>query len=374
MRTTSSIQFYCRRSKVGKRTNGLAPVEVSIIICGQRTYCTLPLKVAPDEFNKKRRPPYITEALEAWRRKINDYQTQMLRLGIRLTPASLKEAIQNDGFRHYQVKDMFNDYKAILKRRIGVDLCESVYNKYLLTEKKICQFISPDEEIEKITPQLVQMIAAQWRSEYNLSTAANYLVRFKTYVKYARSLGYLPIDPFINTKVVKPQNRPIFALDKEEIEGLLHREYDSRLQRILDMFLAMIATGMSYSDMQEYRRSQHLKKEGDFYYVAKRRKKNKKWFYALVLPFGVPYLLRYEQFPRISNQKMNKALKLIGDKYTTHLGRRSYASYLAQCGSRLDINTIAAALGDDPATAMRYYTRILPEDMVKRQIKLVMGQ
>lgn len=372
MRTTSSIQFYCRKSKVGKRTNGLAPVEISIIICGQRTYLTLPLKFAPDEFNRKRQPSYITEALDAYRTKINAYQTEMLRMGIRITPSSLKEAIQNDGFRHYRVMDMFKDYQAILRKRIGVDLTEGVYNKYLLTERRICEFISPEEDIEKITPQLVQTIAAQWRAEFSPATAAQYLVRFKTYTRYARNLGHLPIEPFINTKITKPQNKPIFALDKAEIDSLLHRTYDSRLQRILDMFMAMISSGMSYGDMQEYRRSEHLKKEGDYYYVSKQRKKTGKWFHAIVLPFGEAFLLRYERFPRISNQKLNKQLKKLGDRYTAHLGRRPYASYLASLGSSLDINTIAAALGDDPATAMKYYTRILPEDIIRRQINLVM--
>ena len=372
MRTTSSVQFYCRKSKVGKRTNGLAPVEISIIICGQRTYCTLPLKFAPEEFNKKRQPQYIAEALDAWRTKINGYQTQMLKLGIRITPSTLKEAIQKDGFRHYSVGQMFHDYQAILRKRIGVDLSEGVYNKYVLMEKRIYEFVAPEDDIEVITPQLVQTIAAHWRASYDPSTYAQYLTRFKTYIKYVRSLGYLPIDPYINIKITRPI-KPIKVLTEEEIEDLLHRTYDSRLQAILDMFIAMLATGMSYSDMQEYRRSQHLHKEGDFFYVSKQRVKTKKWFHALVLPFGVPYLVRQEQFKRISNQKFNKALKSIDPRLTTHYGRRSYATYLANCGSSMDINTIATALGDDPATAMRYYTRIFPEKMIQRQINLITG-
>lgn len=51
MRTTLNISYYCRNSKKDKK--GLAPVEASLIICGQRKFVNLPFKCDPEEFNKK---------------------------------------------------------------------------------------------------------------------------------------------------------------------------------------------------------------------------------------------------------------------------------------------------------------------------------
>lgn len=372
IRTTSSIQFYCRKSKVGKKSNGYAPLECSIIICGQRRYVALPMKFRPEEFNKKRPSQEIIDALDMWRAKINGYQIEMLKLGIPITPSSLKTAIQNNGYSHYSVGQMFHDYQEILKKRIGVDLSEGVFYKYKKLEERVLRFIAPDEDIENITPHLVQTIAAAWRAELHPSTTAQYLTRLKTYTKYARSLGHLRIDPFVSTRISKPI-QPIRALDKTQIDRLLHLQCDGRLEKILTMFIAMLATGMSYSDMQEYRASQHLKQIGDFFYIQKKRKKTGREFNAIVLPFGVPYL-KVEMFPRISNQKMNKNLKAILPELNLHchLARKSYATYLANSGSKMDINTIAAALGDDPITAMKYYTRLFPEKIIERQIELVM--
>ena len=45
-RQTFSTRFYCRKSKADKQ--GLAPVELSIVINGERTYIRLPRKERPE--------------------------------------------------------------------------------------------------------------------------------------------------------------------------------------------------------------------------------------------------------------------------------------------------------------------------------------
>jgi hypothetical protein len=50
MRATFNINFICRQSKVGKL--GKAPVEISIIINGRRTFISLPRKEDPKDFQK----------------------------------------------------------------------------------------------------------------------------------------------------------------------------------------------------------------------------------------------------------------------------------------------------------------------------------
>ncbi len=46
--TTFNVSFYCRESKVGVK--GYAPIEMSIVINGERTVITLPRKEKPKEF------------------------------------------------------------------------------------------------------------------------------------------------------------------------------------------------------------------------------------------------------------------------------------------------------------------------------------
>ena len=50
MNTTSSITFYCRKSKANAA--GLASIEVCVTICGERITSTLPRRCAPKEWCK----------------------------------------------------------------------------------------------------------------------------------------------------------------------------------------------------------------------------------------------------------------------------------------------------------------------------------
>lgn len=370
-RTTTSVQFYCRKSKVGKKTGGYAPLECSIIINGQRKFFNLPgLKFKPDEFNKKKPSPEIIEAMDIWRSKINGYQLDMMREGITITAQSLRETIQNGGIRFYTIGMMFAEYLEILQHRVGIDMTMGVYNKYRLVAEKALKFCHRDDEISKWTPALVQRITAQWRAVYDPATSCGYLTRLKTFTRFAIDNGHLKVNPFQGIKITKP-NKPILALNETEVEVLLHRTYDKRLQRILDLFLTQCGTGMAYADLMTFNKDEHLHKEGDFYYISKRRVKTGREFNAIVLPWAVPIILHYPQIPQISNQKYNKALKEIDQRLTSHMGRRTYATILANKGSSMDINTIAAALGDDPATAMKYYTRIFTQSIIKRQIDIL---
>lgn len=76
VRATSSLQFYCRSSKANKQ--GLAPLELSIILNGSRRFTNLPTKFNPEEFNKKRPSTEIVEVVEIWRERINSYIREMM--------------------------------------------------------------------------------------------------------------------------------------------------------------------------------------------------------------------------------------------------------------------------------------------------------
>ena len=69
-----NFNFICRESKQDR--NGLAPVELSIIIDGKRTYVALPMKINATDFKKKMNAKKNNEVLEytsAIRLMLNQY-------------------------------------------------------------------------------------------------------------------------------------------------------------------------------------------------------------------------------------------------------------------------------------------------------------
>ena len=63
MRATFCISFYCRKSKMNK--NGLSPLELSIVINQERILLNLPSRLNPKHFNKKSKPSYIEDIINA---------------------------------------------------------------------------------------------------------------------------------------------------------------------------------------------------------------------------------------------------------------------------------------------------------------------
>ena len=83
MRTTFNIGFVCRPSKTQK--SGLAPVEMTIVINGARTYLSLPRKEQPSTFKKlteSKKPNELKEYLQGVYNKVSQRQTEMMLKGI----------------------------------------------------------------------------------------------------------------------------------------------------------------------------------------------------------------------------------------------------------------------------------------------------
>ena len=363
MRTTSAIQFYVRTSKASK--DGYSPLECSVSICGQRKFVNLPMKFRAEEFNKKRPSKEILQALDLWRNRINGYMVQMLREGMVITAQTLREVIQQGGVNTYTVGRLFDDYLILLSKRVGIDLTAATYRKYQIVADKALKYIHRDADISSITPALIQTIAADFRALYDPSTTVGYLTKLKTFMKYGMDNGKIRVNPFQGVKIQRPL-KPIKALTETELNGLLNKCCDSvRLQKVLDLFLIQCGTGMAYSDLMDFS-PEDMKQEGDYYYICKQRNKTGKTFTALVMPFAVPIIQHYKTLPKISNQKLNKNLKLIDKRLTSHMGRRTYATLLVNNG--VDMHIVAAALGDHPAMAAKYYAKVFDSTIIQQQI------
>lgn len=366
MRTTSSFSFYCRSSK--KDRNGYAPLEVSISICGTRKFLNLPMKFRPQDFNKKKPSSEILEALDLWRVKINGYMLDMMKQGMVVTASTLREIIQSGGVRAYTAQRLFNDYLLLLKKRVNVNLSPSVYRKYELVAEKALKFIGNDTDVSAITPAVIKNIEVSWRANYDPATMVGLITKLKTFIRYGMDNGKILTNPFQGIKIARP-NKPILALKESEVEYLLTLNLDSRLQRTLDTFLVQCATGMAYADLLSFKFEDMKCFEGH-YYISKKRAKTGKVFTALVLPFGVDIIKHYRGVPRVpSNQVYNRFLKEINPTYTSHLGRRTFASILANKNAPMSV--VAAALGDDVQTAVRYYAKVLDSTVIKQQISVL---
>ena len=78
MRNTFDIAFYCRSSRMNK--NGIAPIEMSVSLNGERAFVNLPMKAEPGKFAsqaKSTKSNAIRSYLAMVESKMNTLQVMM---------------------------------------------------------------------------------------------------------------------------------------------------------------------------------------------------------------------------------------------------------------------------------------------------------
>ena len=362
MRTTSSIAFFCRKSKANKQ--GYAPLECSVTLSGSRKFLNLPIKFKPEDFNKKKPSQEIVEAMDLWRNRITQYQLQMLKEGMVITAETLRQVIQQGGVKAYSCGQLFSDYLLILRKRVGIDLKDTVYRKYELVAEKALKYVRRDDDISKLTPHLIQTILGDWRRVFDPATLVGYATRLKTFIRYGMDNGHITVNPFQGVRLSKPV-KPIKFLTEEQVMDLLALSLEPRLQKCLDCFLTQCGTGLSYADLRSFTRSD-LQKVDNYYFLKGKRVKTGKDYTAIVFPWAIPIIMHYDRPPLPSNQVYNRYLKEINPKLTSHMGRRTYATLLAN--KNVSIEAVAAALGDNPQIAARYYAKVFDSTILNQQL------
>lgn len=348
-------------------------MECSVTLSGSRKFINLPMKFKASEFNAKKPKREIVEALDLWRNRINEYMLQMMREGMVVTAETLRQTIADGGVRAYTVGRLFDDYLLILKKRVGVDLKQTVYRKYEIVAEKALSFVRRDADVTALTPSLIKTIEIDWRAKYDPATLCGYLTRLKAFIRYGIDNGKIVINPFQGIRITKPK-KEIKYLTESQIDTLRNAVMPtSCLQRVLDLFIIQMGTGMAYADLMDFKQSD-LKQVENSFYISKPRKKTGRTFTAPVIPWALPVIMHYPTIKRISNQKYNKYLKEVGkaagiEGLTTHMARRTYATFLYNRG--LDLATTAACIGDDPATASRYYAHRLETSIVQKAASIL---
>lgn len=376
-RVTSSLSFYCRDAKKDKK--GLAPIEISIIVNGQRLFCSLPRKEYPAEFRKltaTKKPNDLKQYLDEVRSLFNSYQTELLQQGQPITAQTLKDAFKHGGVATYTIETLFNEFLVLQQKRIGHDLTQAAYQKYEYVRNLFYKHIDKKKEVTAITCSVIDSFYVYLQEHYNTATSASHMTRLKTVITYAINDGRLKINPYKNVKV-KHGKKKIEYLTEAELNRVYGLEIDNKsLSDIRDAFCFQAATGLAYVDLLNLRKEDIRMTEDGTHYITKQRHKTDSEFTTVVLPMGVEILKRHNyQLRVISNQKYNLLLKSIQvlaniDKtLTTHLARKTFCCLLLNRG--VNINTVAKCAGHNDIKITRSYYATLQESTVIKEVTSV---
>lgn len=369
-RNTSNVSFYCRESK--KDRQGLAPIELSIVINKERCFIRLPRKEHPDVFRKalaSKKRNDIKDYLDITRTRLNEIETELLRDGLAITPHSLKEYFQNGGNRKYTVKEVFDEYLAILRKRIGVDLTAKTFRKYELARDRFYRVMNPDMPVTSITNSVIMDYMASLNQVFDQVTSVGYCQKIKTVVQFALDNDRMRTNPF-STIHLRKGEKSVQFLTEEELKRI--KDFDAHndsLNRVRDLFVFQAASGLSYTDMAKLAPSDFKQTEDGQYYIHDARRKTGVEYTAVILPDGVEILRKYGfVLPMLSNQKMNLYLKTLQDlvgiekPLYTHVARHSYATRCLNMGIRLEV--VAKLLGHSTTKITQHYAKLLQKNIL----------
>lgn len=369
MRTTFNIGFVCRQSKVTKA--GKAPVEMSIIINGKRTYLTLPMKEDPKSFQKlvasKKMNP-MKEYLEQIYQKVVVAQTELVKNDIPVTAISLKDYIQNGCTTSYTIDDLFTEYLKILKKRVGVNLTAAVYRKYEIVRDLLYGSISNTKQVNEITNGVIANFYAELNRKYESTTSAAMMVKLKTIITYALDNGKLKINPFNSIKISK-RTKEVEYLTLDEIQAIKSKSFNGRLEKVRDLFLFQCFTGLAYADMAQLTK-EDFQFNGEQIFIKKCRVKTGISYLTVLIDEAVEIVKRYNfELPVLSNQKYNSYLKEIADlcgitkPMHTHIGRHTFATYMLNKG--VSIEVVAKMLGHSNIKQTQHYSKLVDKTVFK---------
>ena len=346
-----NINFVCRASKA--RKNGESPIEMSVIINGERSIITLDRRINPKTFNpasqKVRGDKEINEYLDVIRRKCYTIETELIRqdnFNLETFVHSFKYGVPSKANTLLKVYDQHNE---LYKDKV---LCGQVDNaalyKYKKSRERLAEYLKTlnkaDIRLQDITPAFVEGYQNYCLKNLNNSTTNKQLKMLKKILSYAVKERLLDVNPFQIT--LKEEKLDYHTLTLDHVKYLMSLKFtDQRIEQIRDLFCLQSTTGLSYADMITL-----CKDDVQDDVIVKRRKKTDIQFVIPVLSIAKEILVKYDyQLPVLSNQKYNQYLKILGDyakmpmSLHSHLGRHSFACILINAG--VDMKTISRALG-----------------------------
>ena len=346
-----TLNFICRASKA--RKTGLSPIELSIIINGNRTIITLDRQIIHTKFNPKTQTvkgdKQINEYLETIRKKCYHIENELIKLDkfdIDTFIYSFKNGIPQKEDTLLAIYDKHNE---LYRQNVEVGKTkDTAYYKYIRNRERLQEYLisigKQDIKLRDITPSFVENFQNYCLKTLKVNTTNKELKKLKRILEFAVKEGYISVNPFRLT--LREEKLEYDVLTKDEIDILLNCKFsEDRLDKVRDCFIFQCYTGLAYSDM-----AQLTKDDIQDDVIYGRRQKTDIQYVVPLLPVAKNILEKYDyQLPIISNQKYNQWLKFLGElsglnkSLHSHLARHSFACLLLNSG--VDMKTISRTMG-----------------------------
>ena len=347
-----------------------ASVEFRFTCRGKQKYVSTGIKVYSNQWSKKKESIIKHEDAERLNKMLGSYKKRAYALVEEFTIAKdydldrlVKKLVGIDG-----ESISFLDYCK--KRREERNVCEhtkkryDVFIRFLETWGKIVSF--SDCNVPNVRA-MDEYLHKQGKAQ---CTIYDYHKFLKLFIHDAVVDGFVEQSPYscLPFTIGRGEKQYVDCINEEQFNRIKELQISStHIQKARDLFLFQCYTGLAYSDLMSFDYANCEEIDGKLFYHSKRTKTDTDFVFQILTP-AVELLAKYDyRLPKISNQKYNDYLKVIGGiigvpKLHTHMGRATAATLFLSKG--MPINIVARVLGHTTLRQTTRYARTLNKDVM----------
>ena len=387
--STFGVHFVLRSNKPQL---GKLPVYARITVNGTR--CELALKeyLSPTDWNsgkgiaqpKNKALKQFNSYLEEVRGKLARHYRELQMNGEQLTAAAVKDAyggITKGKIVDHSLLWVVSQHNTIMQQVLK----KGSMKNYLTTERYLKLFLSKQLKTADI---LLKNLAYEFITAFEFyvrtqpikesdpctnNGTMKHLERLKKIVNWAVKNEWVDKNPFANFKL-KFKRKEMDFLTELELAALETQDLESPvLQKVRDLFVFSCYTGLAYVDLMALKPANIINSVDGMKWIKTTRTKSD---IGVNVPLLTPALSVLEKFgnniepsqhdmlfPRVTNQEMNRSLKVIGEicgirkNLSFHLARHTFATSVTLMNG-VPIETISKMLGHTKLSTTMIYARV----------------
>ena len=364
------------------------PVEVRISCKGKTMYAPTGVRVLRTEFSfgtviNRGDCDELNRQLGVMLRRVNAVVADMLEEGVTVGAAEVKRrmAAKDAKGREGEVLAWMRKQLPLMKLREGtrkhyipllsrLEECALFATWQDLTPENVYKF---DAFLHGLTKRQSDADRKTGAKPEPLSDAAVYTYHkcLKALLNRAYKTGTVDANPYdrLRGEFSRGERESVDYLTEEEMAAFesIRPMKGSTMDVAHDLFIFQMYTGLSYSDMCRFDKSQYRLVDGVWRNVGERVKTGTA-FVSTLLPPVVAVLEKYnDELPKMSNADYNHALKALGmacgisRPLHSHMARHTFATYALRKGVKIE--NLARMLGHTNITQTQRYAKVVAQSV-----------
>lgn len=374
------LKFVVRASKA--RKDGQSPIELSVIVNGERSIIALDRKCKATLFNPSTQKVKGDKETNAYLASVTNkcymLDTELTKMYGCYSLLQFIEVFKNGITKQVTIVKAFNEVIDDVKtKKENGKLTRSTLSKYVTTLDYLIQFLKEKHNTSDIT--LSSLTSGHINKFYDFlctklcnNSAVQKMKTLKSVLLYCVDEGYITTSPFkVKLHIDKLEYHP---LSIDEVNKIIDKNISNeRLSKVRDLFVFQCMTGLAYADMASL-----TKQDIQDGVIVRRRMKTKVQSIIPILDVTRAILEKYEyKLPVLSNQKYNSYLKELGDicgieqELHSHLARHTCATILLNKGVAL--TTVSKVLGHSNSKITESVYAQLQTNTIVAEVSNIMG-